>query len=86
MENDTLMPVLYILDTGIRKMYPNITLCFFNLLFYAGQCLPCGVGLNVIAHVPPFEYKKDAWFTICCSMRFYVVILTLKFLPIMLTA
>jgi len=27
---------------------------------------------------PPFERKKDAWFTIYCSMRLYAIILILS--------
>ena len=31
-----------------------------------GDESPCGVGLNIVAHVPPFERKKGTWFTFYC--------------------
>ena len=37
------------------------------------------VGQNIVTHVPPFERKKSAWFTIFCSMRLYAVILILNY-------
>ncbi len=47
--------------------FPHLLLRFVKV--GAGVCLPCDVGLNVVAHVSPFERKKGAWFTIYCSMR-----------------
>ncbi len=36
------------------------------------------VHQNSVAHSPFGDAKKDAWFTICCSMRLYTVLLRLN--------
>lgn len=33
------------------------------LLSLSRRVLSCGIDLNVVAHVPPLERKKGAWFT-----------------------
>lgn len=30
---------------------------FANCLLYAGRRLPCGSGLNIVAHIPPLWQK-----------------------------
>ena len=43
--------------------------CLFDLMLQAGRRLPRGVGLNVVAHVPPLNAKKahGLQFTVPCA-------------------
>ena len=57
------------------SLFPEVYLyqipCLFDLVLQTGRHMPCGVGLNIAAHVPPFERKKahGLQFTVPCAFR-----------------
>ena len=58
------------------QVIDNISKVFFKHGNFKIITLPAGENIYKIGSlIPPFWIQKNAWFTIYCSMRLYVVLL-----------